>query len=446
MSRIGRFLRRLRERKVKLDRRRGVAMIVVAVSMAVSGAVVADFSYNARVDLEAAANGRDQLRAEYLARSSVNLGRLLIKVQNSVLDKNRQFVGDVQIADFAKYIIKAFGGDLEEQAGLASMIGISTGSLKGVGVGRGESFDLDMLSEDGKLNLNCGGGFNDQARQQILYGVLSAMFWPPRYNRLFEYPDADGQVTPREDVAKAIIDWADLDEQRYSPPVPDGKGGTTSSSSGSEDYRYDASRDPFKAHNNFYDTTEEVNLVRGVSDEVWGSFGEMFTVYGGCKMNLGAIRPEHWPLLAAIVRAAAKDDQKNNPALADETMVALLSQQVMALAQLVGGFSQMSDFTKWITDPAAALKDMGGLATNIPDSAMNSLVGVTLDNAKLNNVLYVGPRRIWRLDAVGTVQRTREKRTVVRIRAIFDVQHYNQNTTSGDANDRQGTWVYWRQE
>ena len=422
-------------------------MIVVAVSIAVSAAVVTEFAYNARVELEAAANGRDQLRAEHLARSAVNLGRLLIKVQNAVLDKNRQFVGDVQIADFAKYIMKAFGGDLDEQAGLASMIGIEVGQMKGVGVGRGETFDLDMTSEDGKLNLNCGGGFNDSARQQILYGVLSAMFWPPRYNRLFEYPDADGQVTPREDVARAILDWADQDEQRYSPPVPDGRGGTTTSSSGSEDYRYDAGRDPFKAHNNFYDTTEEVNLVRGVSDEVWGSFGEMFTVYGGCKMNLGAIKPEHWPLLAAIVRACARDDQKNNPALQDETMVAALSQQIMSLAQLVGGFSQLSDFTSWISDPVKALAGMAGLSnTSLPDNLVSSLVGVTLDNAKLNNVLYVGPRRVWRLDAVGTVQRTREKRTVVRIRAIFDVQHYNQNTTSGDANDRQGTWVYWRQE
>src|SRR3954452_21592497 len=90
------------QRPVK--RQRGIALIVVAVTVAVLGAVVGDFAYNARVDLEAAANARDQLRAEYLARSGMQLARLLIKTQQSVLDRNRQFVGDIQLAEFAPYL------------------------------------------------------------------------------------------------------------------------------------------------------------------------------------------------------------------------------------------------------------------------------------------------------------------------------------------------------
>ncbi len=53
-------------------RQAGVALIIVTVTIAVRGAVVGDFSFNARVDLEAAANARDTLRAEYLARSSLS--------------------------------------------------------------------------------------------------------------------------------------------------------------------------------------------------------------------------------------------------------------------------------------------------------------------------------------------------------------------------------------
>ena len=44
------------------------------------------------------------------------------------------------------------------------------------------------------------------------------------------------------------------------------------------------------------------------------------------------------------------------------------------------------------------------------------------------------------------VERTKERKVQVHIRAVFDTTHFNQNTTSGDANDRQGTWVYWRME
>ena len=69
-----------------------------------------------------------------------------------------------------------------------------------------------------------------------------------------------------------------------------------------------------------------------------------------------------------------------------------------------------------------------------------------LDPTKLNSVVTVGPRRVYRLDATGTIQRTTEKKIEVHIRGVWDTMHFNQNTTSGDVNDRQGTWVYWRQD
>ena len=50
--------------------------------------------------------------------------------------------------------------------------------------------------------------------------------------------------------------------------------------------------------------------MRGVGDNFWGTFGELFTVYGGCKVNVGAIPPEKWPIMAAIIRYAAKDPNK----------------------------------------------------------------------------------------------------------------------------------------
>jgi general secretion pathway protein K len=435
---IRRILHRLRQ-PIKRRKQAGIALIMVAVTTSVLGAVIGDFAYNARVDLEAAANGRDELRAEYLARSGIQLARLLIKVQQSVLDKNRQFVGDMQISDFAPILVKAFGGGKDEQAGIGSLIGVDFSSMKGLGVGKNASFDLVMDSEDGKLNVNCGGGLaSEPAKQAQVYAILSAMMWPPRYNRMFESADADGQYYTRDDVARAIIDWADADTQRYDP---------AGASSGAEDYRYDASRDPFRAHDHLYDTVEELNLVRGVGDEFWGSFGEMLTVYGGCKVNVGAIPPEHWPLMAAILRATVKDDHKSDPILLDDVLLAQLSQTVLSMSKMTGGFQSSQDFVKLITDPASALsgqKDASGNPTN--QTLPTGVVGIPLDQNKVNNVITVGPRRIYRLDATGTIQRTKEKKIQVHIRAVWDTQHFNQNTTSGDANDRMGTWVYWRED
>lgn len=431
-----RLLERLR-RPVRMTRQRGIALIAVTVTLAVLGAVAADFAYNARVDLEAAANARDQLRAEYLARSGIQLSRLLLKVQQKVLDPNKRFIGDIQIADYAPYLMKAFGGDAEERAGLlGGLLGIDTSNLKGLGVGKNATFDVEMVAEDGKLNINCGGGLGGMQQQPILYGVLASMFWPPRYNRIFEGVDADGQYATRDDVARAIIDWADSDTSRYEPMGPGG---------GAEDYRYDIGKDPYRAHDHYYDTIEELNLVRGVGDEFWGSFGEMLTVYGGCKVNLSAIQQEHWPLMAAILRATVKDDQRSNQMLADDVQMAGWAQSVLGLIKMpmMGTAMDIDQFAKLAQNPMSVIPGMTGAA---PQSASQGQMGLPLDVNKLKNVAVAGnPRRFWRIDSTGTV--TRGGKTIeVHIRAVWDQQHININSTSGDPNDRIGTWLYWRQD
>src|SRR5206468_2229705 len=105
-------------------------------------------------------------------------------------------------------------------------------------------------------------------------------------------------------------------------------------SSNNEDYRYETLRDPYKAHNHFYDTVEEVNLVRGVTDDVYGSFGEMLTVYGGCKINIRAITSDNWPLTSALIRAAATPGQEQ--LLLDDVAVSALAQQLAFVITMPG--------------------------------------------------------------------------------------------------------------
>jgi hypothetical protein len=446
---------------VRKRRQAGIALIVVTVTIAVLGAVVGDFSFNARVDLEAAANARDTLRAEYLARSGMQLSRLLIKVQQSVLDKNRQFIGDIQIADFAPYLMKAFGGESDERAGLGALLGIDVSQMKGLGVGKNATFDVTMTSDDGRINLNCGGGLNpNQQQAQALYGILAALFWPPRYEnppwRIWGWPDSDGQIAQRDETARAIIDWTDMDESQFMPTATQPGGQAPSSSGGgSEAYNYDAGRDPYKARNNYFDTLEELNLVRGVGDNFWGTWGELFTVYGGCQVNVGAIPPEKWPIMAAIIRYAAKDP--NNQILLDDLQVAAIAQKLLGLMQMTGGalVQNVTQLVNAINDPTTLMNPSGsggsggsggGGGSSSSSSSGQGALGIQLDVTKANQVMVMQARRIYRLDAVGTIQRTRDKKIQVHIRGIWDSEHVNQNTTSGDPNDLKGTWVYWRQD
>jgi len=52
---------------------RGVALILVLTTLAILTAVGVDFSYGSRVSLKLAENLRDETRAEYMAKSAVNL-------------------------------------------------------------------------------------------------------------------------------------------------------------------------------------------------------------------------------------------------------------------------------------------------------------------------------------------------------------------------------------
>src|SRR6185369_10990784 len=63
---------------------RGVALILVLTTVAILASIGVDFSYSSRVSLKLAENLRDETRAEYLARSAINLSRLLLHFQKQV--------------------------------------------------------------------------------------------------------------------------------------------------------------------------------------------------------------------------------------------------------------------------------------------------------------------------------------------------------------------------
>lgn len=426
---------------IKISRRRdeGVALISVVIVLVVIGTAAADFAFNTRVDLTSAANARDDLRAHYLTRSGINLSRLLLKVQQRLIDPNRKLLGgmDIQIADYAPMLVSAFNSREGAEA-LGSLFGVEGGGIKGLGVDVG-SFDLQMESLDGKLNLNCGGGANPGAPSVIRFAAsLSALVFPPRYNRLFEEPDANGQYADRLEVMRAIIDWADQDTVMFGSSAP-------------EDYRYNAGDDPYENKNHYYDTVEEIRSVKGVDDDFMAAFGDAFTVYGSCRVNVNLAEA---PVLASLLiqHAASPTD----PALQWENL-ALLVRYLIQVRNLLGGFTDTKSFIKAVEEPTSALSSLmsmaggllGGLGAGLggaageADSGMANLpmmMGIKLDPKTINeSIVAGGPRRIWRIVAsadVGKVKKT--------ITAIWDMKHISLQAKRH--NMGQGGYLYWREE
>jgi general secretion pathway protein K len=459
---------RARSSRARSRSERGVALLMVLTWIALAVALVSEFSYGTSVDAAQAANARDELRAHYLARSSVNLSRMLIKIQKQFVDpvmgQAQQLLGaamggnkgaggagggassggglgfSLRVTDYAGPLMGFFSGSKDEVAGLGSLIGIDTSAVKGLGLKSGH-FDAEITAEDGKIDVNCAGaGLAIVPNQKTLFNLLMALMYSPRFDRLFSEEDTNGQFTTRADVARAIIDWADTDEQMFSPD------GTSASG---EDYRYDARSDRYRAHNNPFDTVEELKLVRGVTDGFMEAFQPYLTVYPtdpakACKVNLSAITNKNGgdctPLLMGVIRAAAVPDPTKpptDPAVLDDTRLYPLA-SILCDRASAAGFDSLNAITAIMQNPATAV---------MPDDPrykiFQSMRPIAVSNGDLGKVAFTGSPRIYRIVAVGEAGKVKKK-----ITAIVDSGGFISNplTLNPAAEKAAGVLRYWREE
>ncbi len=429
----------------------GVALLMVVTWLALMVALMSEFTYGTTVDSAQAANARDELRAHYMARSAVSLSRLVIRIQQKfiepVMGQAQQMLaqaggGDLgislRITDYAGPLMGFFGGSKDEVQSLGSLIGLDITGVKGLGMSAGR-IDAEITSEDGKIDVNCGSGPSSiPNRQQRVYQMLMAMMYSPRYERLFSEPDADGQIIDRAEVARAIIDWADGDEQMFSPDP-------AASSGSGEDYRYDARKDPYKAHQNSYDTLEEIAQVRGARDGFLQAFQPYLTVYASdprlqCRINMAAIKGDCTPLLMGIIRAAAVPDPSrppSDPAVLDDTRLYPLA-EILCERSSSAGFDSLDTVLGVLANPASAVSPDDPRA-----AVLQSMRPLTLNKADLERVAYVGAPRVYRIVATGEAGRVKKK-----ITAILDTGRTVENPVTADPTTEKASGVlqYWREE
>jgi general secretion pathway protein K len=286
---------------------RGAALLLVLVALAVVTAIAATVAYDTRVSLEIAGNGRDELRAEYLAKSGVNLSRLVLSFQDR-LNKLGNLTGgqgqQQQQQPQQKQQQKQQQQQQQQQAAAAmvpqlwSIVPVNSGLLtllfaedasaaaepppEGTAVATRPFGDFEGAFE-AKIE-NEGTKVNVQLDSLETNGLLGAQWLAlvnlvedRRWDMLFDREDESGLRVARADLPIHLYDWVDQDSVtavvtgNVAKPFEDG--------TGDENQPYDRGADRYRAKNARFDSLEELYLVAGVSDAFMAAFDDQLTVY-----------------------------------------------------------------------------------------------------------------------------------------------------------------------
>ena len=355
-----------RGRAAGIRSRRGVALILVLTTVAILTSIAVEFGYQSRVNLRLAENARDELRAYYLARSAVNLSRLLLHFQKQIDQLGGQLgplltnllsgqaptapapqtpgapaptnnlgirLWEILPIDSNAMTGLLGGGDLSALVPPSDAYGqplqrdetrrpqIQGPPLHSFGSFEG-AFRAKIVDENSRINVRSLDGLG--AGPMAALTQLRAMMSDPKYDFIFDEEDANHDRVRREDVILAMKDWIDLDETGTAID-PTNPSNPFVNGFSDENSAYDRYVPRYKAKNAPLDSLEELCMVRGVSDRFMAAFGDRLTVWLPVdgKLNINTNDPAQ--MLTNILSAAANP---NDPKLRDPRLLAIVLQEI----------------------------------------------------------------------------------------------------------------------
>lgn len=302
-------------------REQGVALIIAMTAIALLTIALADLHETTSTAFANSISQRDSLRAEYMAKSGLNLTRLVVAnepgIRRVIVPIYQAMVGrpppqlpvwryaDLLLRPFCRHDRAARREASRMGEGFSEELPIDMQSTQGLDATPGRC-EIVALAENSKINVNDPLSLDGvQARRSVamqMFAMMGGYQQPSPFDPLFANRDADGQYTSRQDIVSAMIDWWDEDTERTN--FDPGTGETTSE--GTEDDVYRLFDDDYEPKNAAFDSLEEMRLVRGVGDDFWATFIEptqddpearAVTIYGS-----GAVNPNEAPPAVLLAR------------------------------------------------------------------------------------------------------------------------------------------------
>ena len=251
------------------EKSKGIALLIAIFMTAMLLLFMSDMIVNSTVEVKLAAANRDNVKAEYVAKSGVNFASFLIAVD---------FAGDLYQYDLSKDAVLPADGP-QDPWGYLNGFPIGGDSAELINAFQ-EGFDLSKLSDDRVLSKlkDLDGQFtlvvsDEMSKINVNYcAVGQGIKCTTMLLALMSCPAESDYLENKKLVAKEIVahirDWADTDSN-VEP--------ASGASSESDPY---ADRDPkVFPKNAYFDTIEELKLIPGWDDELHEIFSPYLTVY-----------------------------------------------------------------------------------------------------------------------------------------------------------------------
>jgi general secretion pathway protein K len=403
---------------------RGAALLTALVSIAVLTALAVDLAYQSRVSLNIAANARDELRAQYLARSGVAMGRLILSFQQKLDQTMGQAtsIPRVQLWNLVPV-------DQSLVDGLFSGIAAAPSKLAVEGqrpAAAGATFDATIEDEGRKVNAQFFGftsGSDTTLRQRVQ--SVYQLICDGRWDALFEREDANGLRSTREDILVRLRDWVDEGSVTSELGIAGGAGAQCGlvigqppfvDAFGDENQPYDRGEERYKTKNAPMDSLDELYLVAGIGDAFMAAFGDSLTVYlrSGDKQNVNVLEKDKLVALAGVIA-----NPPGQPALLDPEFGNRLAKAVRE--RTLNGILSITP------------KELGAL---VALSGVNVNQNLLADNSP--NSPFTDRSTVFRIRASGKVGAVRS--------SIDAVVRLDQQRLVGDQLAVPGRIIHWRED
>jgi general secretion pathway protein K len=269
---------------IRINGNKGVALPMALSCIMIVSILVLELTFSYQISRSLAHNDYDSLRAEYLAKSGLNISLLKLKIHKTVLEvlKDKPEITNLIISMPITYPIEAASitteneeyienesqDENDEENPFEGRLVATTQGVSGINL-NWQLDDIWLSKENPEEGLAIYQKNVENFKEEMMKSFENKLEESRYGAEIFyrKYRDLNF-----EEVLNNIIDWIDKDKEAIN--------------GGFEDDYYQRQEPPYRAKNGYLDTFSELHLIQGMTDDLYKLFENKYSVLSENKVLL----------------------------------------------------------------------------------------------------------------------------------------------------------------